>query len=943
MLRRAGRQLLALAAAFPLAILGSIAPLAAATYPPSYRFRTVSTERVSVHFHDPLEPMAREAAAIATLILQRHERRYGVQLGRVQLVLVDVDDQPNGFATPLPYPLVNMRAVAPDGTDGFGNHDGWLRLVLAHELAHTVHLEQAQGLWSVARKLLGRAPYLFPNTFAMSWMIEGLATYEETELTAFGRGRDPDSRMVLRMAALDGRFPKEDQAIYALDAWPGGQAPYLFGEAFLRRVSEQAGADALPRLARQHAVQFPPWLDGRTLDKVTGTGLHEQWHAFAATAGEEFARDAEARRQSGEPDSRSLTARGIRQSEPRFSPDGSTIAYTSQTLTRFPEIRLVRVDGSDDRRLALRNGGSGLAWTPDGTALVFSELQVHHTFTVFGDLSLVTVANGGSRRLTRGARAYDPDVSPDGRSIVFARKLGDRSELCIVGMEGGELRPLTHSVAGVEWGGPRFSPNGASVVASRLLPGGWLDLVLVDTATGDVEQLTHDRAKDVEPTWTPDGEAVVFRSDRDGVSNLYALRLADRAVSRVTNVLGGAFQPSVAPDGRSVAYSDYSSRGYDVRIAALDLGRAPPAPAFVDALKTPRADPPPAEAPAGPYRAWSMLWPRFWTPWIQLDEDDSRLGLATGGSDALFRHAWGARATYGTGSERVNLSGFYLYDRFRPTLIVSGQDTTSLQGDGLLSRTRQLNLQAALPLRRTVRQIQTLSLAWRREREELLDSPDPDDRLDLGGLQTAWTLSSARSYPMSISPSEGARLRVAWLHEAEWLGSDLSLDKATLDARVYQRVFGARDVLALRAGGGTTWGEPRFERSFAVGGYPDASLFDIVRTNDAVLRGYPDNAFSGRRYATFNAEYRFPLVSPQRGWRSAPLFLRHFRGSVFFDAANAWSGPFELSEVKTAAGAALGLDSAIGFVLPLRAELSVAHGFAEGGDTRVYFKFGFAF
>ena len=66
------------------------------------------------------------------------------------------------------------------------------------------------------------------------------------------------------MAALEGRFPKEDQAIYALDAWPGGQTPYLFGEAFLRRLSEQAGEDTLPRMGRQHAGQFPPFLDGRT-------------------------------------------------------------------------------------------------------------------------------------------------------------------------------------------------------------------------------------------------------------------------------------------------------------------------------------------------------------------------------------------------------------------------------------------------------------------------------------------------------------------------------------------------------------------------------------------------------------------------------------------------------------------------------------------------------
>jgi Tol biopolymer transport system component len=941
MSRGAGRRTPVLAAVL-LLLIAPAAPLAAASYPPQLRFRTVSDGRVSVHFHDPLEPMAREAAAIAGEILARHERRYGRRVSRLRLVLTDVDDSPNGYATPLPFPLVNVRAVSPDGTDGFGNHEGWLRLVLAHELAHSVHLEQARGIWGAGRKLFGRAPFLFPNTFAMSWMIEGLATYEETELTAFGRGRDPDSRMVMRMAALEGRFPKEDQAIYALDAWPSGQTPYLFGEAFLRRVSEQAGGDALPRLARQHAVQFPPWLDGRTMSKVTGTGLHARWADWADAAGREFAREAEERSKLGLTQSRALTARGIRQSTPRFSPDGALVAYTSQTLTRFPEIRLVGRDGALDRRLALRNGGSGLSWTPDGQAIVYAELQVHGTYSVFGDLSLLEVEGGRLKRLTRGARAYDPDVAPDGRSIVFARKLGDRSELALVGIDGRGLRNLTASAPGVEWSGPRFSPEGSAIVAARLLPGGWLDLVRVDPATGSVEQLTHDRAKDVEPSWTPDGRTVVFRSDRDGVSNLYALGLADRRLVRLTNVLGGAFQPCVSPDGRSVVYAEYSSLGFDVRIAPLDLAAAAVAAPFVDRHPAPRPDPPPASAPAEPYRAGSMLWPRFWSPWLELDELDSRIGLVTGGSDALFRHLWGARATYGTGSERVNLSGFYLYDRFRPTLIASGQDSTSLLGEER-SRTRELTLQAVVPVRRTIRSIQSVSLAWRREREEILGSSDPADRLDLGGLQAAWILSSARSYPMSISPSEGTRLRVAWLHEAEGLGSDVSLDKATVDARVYQRVFGARDVLALRAGGGNTWGEPRFERSFAVGGYPDASLFDIVRTNEAVLRGYPDNAFSGRRYAAFNAEYRFPLLSPQRGWRSFPVFLRHLRAGVFFDAAHAWSGAFRLSDVKTAAGATLGVDSAISFALPLRAELSVARGFQAEGDTRVYFRLGLSY
>ena len=200
--RRAPVAVLAL-----LAVALALPPTAgAASYPPWFHFRTISTARVSVHFHEGYEATARKAAALADEILERHTARYGQTVGRVQLVIVDAQDDANGFASPIPYPLVTIRAVAPDGSDGFGNYDDWLRLVLTHELAHVVHLEEGHGLWRFGRHVLGRAPFLFPNSFAMSWMIEGLATYEETEGTAFGRGRNPDSRMVLRSAALEGRF-----------------------------------------------------------------------------------------------------------------------------------------------------------------------------------------------------------------------------------------------------------------------------------------------------------------------------------------------------------------------------------------------------------------------------------------------------------------------------------------------------------------------------------------------------------------------------------------------------------------------------------------------------------------------------------------------------------------------------------------------------------------
>ena len=911
----------------------------AASFPPELAFRSLDAGPITIHYHQGLEVMARHVAALAPDILARHERRYGVRLRHLHIVLADTEDDPNGFSTPLPYPLVHLRAVAPDGADESGNYDDWLRLILTHELAHSVHLEEARGLLGLGRRVLGRAPILFPNAATPTWMIEGLATYEETNGTPFGRGRNPDSRMIVRMAALERAFPGEDQATRGRDRWPGGQAAYLFGEGFLRDLSTRLGDDTLPDLARANAGEPLPYLDELAARKVTGATFHQQWALWAHEEKRRADQEAEVLSARGLTPSCALTTRGVRQEGPHFSPDGAWIAYTNRNLSEYRAIHLVRPDGSGDRRLTARNSGTDLAFTPDGTRIVFDEQDVSGLFRTRSDLKIVTVATGHRRRLTRGLRARDPDVSPDGTRVVFVRQQGDRSDLATIDLDGRGQRDITHSEPGVQWGGPAWSPTGDRLAASRWRPGGWLDVVLVDPATGEVTPLLEDRARDVEPVWTPDGTHLLFRSDRDGVSNLYALRLADRALLRVSNVLGGAFAPSVSPDGTHVAFADYSSRGYDVHVMPLSLADLPAAEPFVDPYAPAAPEVAPSTAADRPYSPWPTLLPRFWMPYVDIG-DEVRVGIATGGADPLFRHGYGLDVHGGFDTERLGFLGYYQYDRFRPTFVAVVDDKFEDVKEGLL-HTSEMQLRATYPLERRFRRQQSASLAYRRSRERL-DPVDPQP-LDLGGVEVAWQLSTVIQNPYSISPTDGMRLRLAYLQEAKGLGSDVRLGKATADARAYVRVFGKEDVLALRLGGGTTFGQPSFVRSFAVGGFPDSGLFDLVRTNLSVLRGYPDDAFTGRRFAVANAEYRFPLGHPQRGLRSLPLFVRSFHAAVFGDAAHAWSTRFDLGDVKTSAGAALGGDFTVGHALPITATFGVARGFQDGGETRAYFRAGLSF
>ena len=303
----------------------------------------------------------------------------------------------------------------------------------------------------------------------------------------------------------------------------------------------------------------------------------------------------------------------------------------------------MRPDGTGDRRLARRNDGTIVAWTPDGREIVFDESEVHDLFAVHSDLRAVEVATGRVRAITRGLRAREPDVSPDGMRVVFVRQMGDRSELATVALDGtrphaGDRLRAGHAVVGPELEPGRGRHRGVADAPQRT---GWTSS-LVDPDSGAIRLLTDDRAQDVEPAWTPDGGHVVFRSDRDGVSNLYAVRRGDGALLRLTNVLGGAFAPDVSPDGGSVAFSDYRSAGYDVHVIALDLSSAAPAGPFVDPYPAPA--PPPAErrdriAATGRGRRCARGSGRP----IFESGNEVKLGVATGGADPLFRHAYGGR------------------------------------------------------------------------------------------------------------------------------------------------------------------------------------------------------------------------------------------------------------------------------------------------------------
>ena len=75
--------------------------------------------------------------------------------------------------------------------------------------------------------------------------------------------------------------------------------------------------------------------------------------------------------------------------------------------------------------------------------------------------------------------------------------------------------------------------------------------------------LVNSPADERDPYWLPDGSGFVFASDQSGVFNIYRAYMENGEVEQLTNVVGGAFAPTVSAEGE-VVYSSYHSNNYDL-------------------------------------------------------------------------------------------------------------------------------------------------------------------------------------------------------------------------------------------------------------------------------------------------------------------------------------------------------------------------------------------
>ena len=255
-------------------------------------------------------------------------------------------------------------------------------------------------------------------------------------------------------------------------------------------------------------------------------------------------------------------------SDPQISPDGRRVVYVRKsndimTDSTRSNLWIVDSDGGNHRPLLSgRDNYTSPRWSPDGSRLAYlsdreGSQQLYVRWMDTGQTALLTNLQESPQALT---------WAPDGSSLVFSMQVPAKTE---------PFAKPPEKPEGAEWAKPVkvidrvfYRRDGAGY-----LEPGYSHIFLVPAEGGTPRQLTSGNYNHGGPlSFTPDGAAIVFSANRKEdwehdpqESEIYSIAVADNELTQLTDRDGPDDQAVVSPDGRFIAHVgfDERKRGYE--------------------------------------------------------------------------------------------------------------------------------------------------------------------------------------------------------------------------------------------------------------------------------------------------------------------------------------------------------------------------------------------
>lgn len=162
-----------------------------------------------------------------------------------------------------------------------------------------------------------------------------------------------------------------------------------------------------------------------------------------------------------------------------------------------------------------------------------------------------------------------PTWSPDGKTLAYVSY--HKNRMVVVGMNVATgARKILSGYPGMN-SAPAFSPDGKKLaLALSMGAGTQTNIYILDLVSGKLQQYTKS-ANNTSPHFAPDGNSLVFNSDRSGQPQIYQLDLNSKSVNRISASGIKNFSPVFTPNGKTLVMMHQESGSSAIQLATLDL------------------------------------------------------------------------------------------------------------------------------------------------------------------------------------------------------------------------------------------------------------------------------------------------------------------------------------------------------------------------------------
>ena len=439
------------------------------------------------------------------------------------------------------------------------------RHVLHHELVHAVVNDMVYG--GNAQSVISGAQLLRLPL----WVNEGIAEY-------LSLNWDTKSDMVIRDMTVNDYIPSVKELEYYM-AYKGGQSVWRFvAEKYGR---EKVGEIYIAMKKAQNAEKGWENALGMNFKDLT-----EQWQEYVK---KEYWPDITGR-EAIDDIAKQLTdhekLKNFYNISPAISPDGSKIAILSDR-SMYADIYLIdALTGKQLKRIVKGNRTMnfeelkwlqpGISWSPDSRRIVIAAkaggLDAFHLIDVeTGDYETISFEMDG---------LFTAAWSPDGKKMAFVGNQGKSSDIYVMDIETKEMINLTEDIFSDSE--PVWSPDGQFItfVSDR---GDYLttaslvdtfkiydhdysqtDLFTVNINTKEIDRITNTDYNENYPVWAHTENKLIYTADQNGVWNIHVYDYELEESYPITNVLTGIQQLSLSKDDRTLIFSGYDKRGWDI-------------------------------------------------------------------------------------------------------------------------------------------------------------------------------------------------------------------------------------------------------------------------------------------------------------------------------------------------------------------------------------------